>query len=162
MLKLSLDNLHEHLKKKFDIKLQPETNQLYMILNIENAEYPLFIRILDQSDFIQFLLFFPINVKQGRINEIARLLHLINKEIDAPGFCLDEESGYVFYRSMVPALDKKVEPILVENVINATELVCKSFSPIINNVANGLLDFSTVFKRAKEEKKKNTSLSPSL
>lgn len=155
MIKLSLENLHEHLKNKFDIKLQPETKQLYMITHINNAEYPLFIRILDQSNLIQFILFFPINIKAGRTNDVARLLHLINKEIDAPGFCLDEESGYVFYRSLIPVVDKKVEPVLIENVVGSTQLICKSFSDIINNVANGLLDFRTVFNRAKDEKKKN-------
>lgn len=160
MIKVSLESLQEHLvKKKFAVKFQPETKQLYMVFQIDKKEYPLFIRILNGSNFVQLLLFFPGNIRPARFNEIARLLHLINKEIDAPGFCIDEESGYVFYRNVIPAVEQKIDPTLLENFINASELLCKSFTPVITNVATGVLDFNSVLKRSIEEKKSNPAFS---
>jgi len=160
MIKVSLESIQEHLfSKNFAVKFQPETKQLYMVFQIDKKEYPLFIRILSENHFVQLLLFFPGNIKPARFNEIARLLHLINKEIDAPGFCIDEESGYVFYRCMVPAVDQKIDSTLLENFIKASELLCKSFTPVINNVATGALDFKSVLKRSIDEKKSNPAFS---
>ncbi|EFB42351.1 hypothetical protein pah_c010o049 [Parachlamydia acanthamoebae str. Hall's coccus] len=154
MVKLKLDRIIEYLfSKNYALKLQPEMDQAYLLLKIEGKEHPLFIRILDGENFLQLLVFFPEAIKKGCFNDMARLLHLINKEIDVPGFCMDEENGFVFYRLLIPAINQEIDEGLLETYIKSCELLSKTFSPAIENVANGDLDFETVFQRTQEEKK---------
>ncbi|MBS4169184.1 YbjN domain-containing protein [Parachlamydia sp. AcF125] len=153
MIKLKIEPIIEYLlTKNYKVKLQPETQQAYLLLEINKAEYPLFIRIFDEN-FLQLLLFFPQPIKKSCFNDSARLLHLINKEIDIPGFCMDEENGHVFYRTLIPAIDQKVEENLLVTFIESCKFLCQTFSSAIENVASGSLDFATVFERTREAKK---------
>ncbi|MFQ5729728.1 MAG: YbjN domain-containing protein, partial [Waddliaceae bacterium] len=110
MMKVTLDALLKFLKKKnYDAKLQRETQQIYIILKLEEKEFPLFLRIFEQSDLLQLLVFMPIQIKPGTHADLARLLHLINKELDIPGFGMDENSEVAFYRCMLPTPEKKID-----------------------------------------------------
>lgn len=83
--------------------------------------------------------------------DTARLLHLLNKEIDLPGFGLDEKNSVVFYRCMVPAIDQQVpEPILTA-FLNATQIACQSFAAVIAAIAYGAVTFDEVLKKSQEQ-----------
>ena len=151
MLKLTLESLKGHfLKNKLDAQIQEETQQLYIIFRIDNADYPLFIRIYESGDLLQLLIFLPYELKKAAVADTARLLHLINKEIDVPGFGIDEISDVMFYRAVLPCFEHSIDEAVLNAYINSLQIVCKTFSQLIGNVAAGATSFDQVFKKVKE------------
>lgn len=157
MLDLTLDNLLEHLKKNgLDAKIQKETNQIYVVYKIQNQDFPLFIRIYEGTNLLQMLAFMPTNVKVKARPDLARLLHLLNKEMDIPGFGMDEtavaegQGGVAFYRIIIPTLDGKVDETLVDTFVNSIKSITEAFFPVIATVANGMASFEDVLKKASE------------
>src|ERR1700722_19094980 len=103
MLCLTMDHLREYLiAQKFPVHFQQETNQIYMLYTIGGKEFPLFMRIFGDADLLQLLTFIPCHLHSNATNSLARLLHLLNKELDIPGFGMDEAAKFVFYRVMLP------------------------------------------------------------
>src|SRR5947209_3111552 len=79
-------------------EIQAETNQLYFPIKVSNREFPVFIRIFEDSGLLQQLVFFPCKIDKKMTPDMARLLHMFNKELDLPGFGMDEVAGVVFFR----------------------------------------------------------------
>jgi hypothetical protein len=151
MIDLSNDAIVAFMTEKgYKSALQKQTDQVLVLLNIDGMEYPLFIRILEEGPVLQLLVFIPCNIKVETLSEVARLLHLLNKEMDIPGFGMDETAGVIFYRVSVPSLNKKVDTTLLLTYINSIELICKSFSPVIHNVSHVTMSFEAVLKKAQE------------
>lgn len=155
MIKVNLNSLLNSLKKNYQAELQEQTNQIYIILKIEDREFPLFIRIFDQSEHIQLLAFMPCQVKLGTENDLARLLHLINKELDIPGFGMDENAHVVFYRFMLPAPGKEVDEGLLDSYLKSIKLICESLSASVIAVATGLTTYEEILKQAIQSSQKN-------
>jgi hypothetical protein len=54
---------------------------------------------------------------------------MLNKELDMPGFCLDETSMTVFYRLVLPTLNKELQEGSFEAFINLFQTKgCSHFS----------------------------------
>lgn len=151
MLALNYDKLKKHLSDKgIQSELQTETNQLCVTLKIAEREFPLFFRIYDGEELLQLLAFLPCNTKPETVGDTARLLHLLNKEIDTPGFGMDENAQVVFYRCMIPAKNKEVDTKFFDAYLNATQVICQSFAPVVAAVAFGAVTFDEVVKKSKE------------
>ena len=156
MIKVTLDSLQEYLrKKKHDVQLQKETQQLYIILKIEGKEFPLFLRIFEQSELLQLLVFMPTPIKPGTHADVARLLHLLNKELDIPGFGMDENTHLAFYRCMLPIPGKKIDETLFDAYFKSIELICESITAPVFAVASGLATYQEILQKAKESVEKN-------
>lgn len=151
MLNLELSDLLSHLQKAgLPAEIQKETNQIVIVLKIAEHDFPLFIRIFDGQELLQLLAFIPCNIKNKAMNDTARLLHLLNKELDIPGFGMDETSSVVFYRCMIPVLNKQIEEAILDAFLNSIQLVCKSFAPVISAVAFGATTYEEVVKKTRE------------
>lgn len=152
MIPLKLDPICAYLKSKgIPAEHQPETGQLAVLFKIGEREYPLFIRIYDGEELLQLLAFLPCNTKPETRSDTARLLHLLNKEIDIPGFGMDEDSESVFYRCMVPIKEKAIDEKLLDSYINAINVICQSFAPVIAATAYGAATFEEIMKKTKEQ-----------
>ncbi|MCE5295252.1 MAG: YbjN domain-containing protein [Chlamydiales bacterium] len=152
-MKVNQHNLLQSLQNlKLDAKVQTETNQIYVIFEHEGNQFPLFIRELHDGELIQLLSFIPCNVEPSHLQDLARLLHMLNKELDMPGFCLDEGSNTVFYRLMMPTLKKEFQPDVLEALINTSQMVCKSFATVIEALATGAMTLDEILKKANELK----------
>lgn len=150
-MKVNEHNLLEALKDlKHDAKVQPETKQIYIIFEHEKAQFPLFIRELHEGELVQLLTFIPCNVDKVHLADLSRLLHMLNKELDMPGFCLDEASSTVFYRLMMPTLKKEFQPHILEALINTSQMVCKSFAAVIEALAVGAMSLDEILKKAQQ------------
>lgn len=151
MLQLNFDKIKKHLTLKgIQSEFQNESNQLCVILKLGEREFPLFFRIYDGEELLQMLAFLPCTTKPETLADTARLLHLLNKEIDTPGFGMDENSFTVFYRIMIPAKNKEVDTKFFDAYLNASQVVCQSFAPVVAAVAYGALTFEDVLKKSKE------------
>lgn len=153
MIKLDIDEIQAYLHQKgVNIHLQKETNQLYLLFKIAETEFPVFIRVFDGDELLQLLAFLPCNFSDITLEDTARLLHLLNKEMDIPGFGIDENASVVFYRCMLPASSQKIDAAVLDAYLNTIEVVCKSFTPVITAVAQGGLTFEEVLKKAQENR----------
>jgi len=157
MIKVTQHSLLQELKKlNLESQVQQETNQIYHVFKIERREYPLFIRILHEGELIQLLTFIPCNIKPEQLNDVGRFLHMINRELDVPGFCLDENSSTIFYRLILPTPKKEIASDTFEALLNTTQMVCKTFSPAIEAIASGTMTLEEMIKKAEEATTKAT------
>lgn len=177
MINVSLETLLQFLKKnKYEADVQKETQQIYTILKFNQREYPLFLRIFDESQLLQILVFIPSHLEPNQgfelkksdgeaiktvestktkeqetlLSDLARLLHLLNKELDIPGFGMDEMAGAVFYRLMLPTPKKKVDSALLLAYLKSAEQVCQLFSPPIEALTSGHLTLKEMIQKAQK------------
>jgi hypothetical protein len=157
MINLDLTHLLENLrKKKYQAELQKKTNQIYIVFNFGDREFPLFIRIFEEGELLQLLAFIPCNMKEDTLSDTARLLHLLNKELDIPGFGMEETAFVIFYRCMLPAKKKQIDEELFDAYLNSIQIVCKSFAPIIAAIAYGASTFEDILKKTQQSGKSLT------
>lgn len=149
MITLNQKNLIDALKKyNFDPQIQDETNQIYLIFKHEKREFPLFIRTLDEGELLQLLTFIPCMMKPEQQADVSRFLHMINKELDVPGFCLDESTSTVFYRLVIATPDNELSETIFEAFLNTSQMVTRTFSPAIEAIASGAMPLAEVLKKA--------------
>ena len=148
---LTLDNIKTFLTEKgLQPQVQPETQQVFILFKIQNREFPLFFRIYEGEDLLQLLAFIPCMLKPTSLNDLARLLHLLNKELDLPGFGVDEKTGVIFYRFMLPTSNGEFDPNILGALIDSTQSITESFAPAVAAVAGGVATFDEVVKKFQE------------
>lgn len=163
-------------KNKYEADIQSDTQQVYTIFKIDKKEYPLFLRVFDEGHLLQLLVFIPCMLEpnehlvlgkkshldstphsqQSIIADLARLLHLLNKELDVPGFGMDEMAGVVFYRLMIPTPKKKIEDDLLLAFLKTVEHVCQMFSTPIEAVSSGQMTLDQILAKAQEMENQQT------
>ncbi len=126
-------------EKGIDAQIQKETGQVYFTIVKEQREWPLFIRIYEDGGLIQTLGFFPAQLQESSMADTARLLHLFNKELDVPGFGMDEESKTVFFRCLLPTQGNRVHSTLLWNMVSTVKSICEGFSQAVEAVAAGAM-----------------------
>lgn len=155
MIPLDLNKIIEFLHTKgMEASYQKESNQACILFKIAEKEYPVFIRIYESGELLQLLAFVPCTLKPETFADTGRLLHLLNKEIDIPGFGMDENSEVIFYRCMIPVKDKMLDEALLNSYLNVIQVVCQSFAPVVASVAYGAVTYDEVLKKTKEQKDK--------
>lgn len=153
MLDVTLEAIFDHLKKNgLDPKIQSETGQVYFIVSIGQQESPLFIRILDGGYLLQMLIFIPCPFDRHLVGDMARLLHILNKELDIPGFGMDETAGVIFYRFMLPVVDKKLDTHLFDAFLKTFDQVCNTFTPPIHAISTGSASLDEILKQGQKKK----------
>ncbi len=160
MIPLNIESIKKFLLSvKLDAQFQKETNQIFIISKIQNQDVPLFIRVMEGGDLLQLLYFLPLNIDPKNNADLSRLLHLVNKELDIPGFGMDETAGVLFYRVMLPSTQKKIDGAMLESFVRSMLSVIETFLPVIGAVSQGLVGFDEVLEKAKEDveqQKKNS------
>ena len=175
MINITLDSLLQFMRKhQYESDIQGDTQQVYTILKINHKEYPLFLRVFDEGHLLQLLAFIPCHLQTNEqlmfgkkeiesqsnelqpeqqkniIADLARLLHLLNKELDVPGFGMDEMAGVVFYRLMLPTPKKKIESDLLLAFLKTIEHVCQMFANPIEAVTSGQMTLDQILAKAQE------------
>lgn len=149
MVKLEYHSLLPFFKKQgLEAEIQKETNQIYALLKIENKEFPLFSRIFEQSGLLQLLVFLPCTIPSKQVADIGRLLHMFNKELDVPGFGMDETVGVAFFRCMVAFHKDEIPEAILDSYMATFKTVCHSFSPAVEALAAGVITFEELVKKA--------------
>lgn len=127
---------------------QKETDQVYVLFEVERQEFPLFFRIYEEESMLQLLIFFPFQLHADRFNAMARMLHFVNKEIDLPGFGMDEAVGLVFHRIMCPLFEKKIDTHLLKTYLEAAPKLCQKFFAPLAGTAMSHLSFEELIKKS--------------
>jgi hypothetical protein len=136
---------------KFGLKAteQPESKQLLTTFSQGGYDYPTFIRQLDGGNLLQVLTFVPCSIDKEAFADLSRLLHMINKELDMPGFCCDEESNTVFYRIVIPCINGQIDEPLFHAYLNTTQHVCEMFGTIVQAIAIKAMSLEEMMTKAK-------------
>jgi hypothetical protein len=150
-MKLSNPELIDSLDR-FGLKatVQENTNQLLAKFTQNGSDYPTFIRQLNGGNLLQILTFIPCSIDNDAFNDVSRLLHMINKELDMPGFCCDEETKTIFYRIVIPCINSQVDEPLLHAYLNTMEHVCGMFGTIVQAVAIKAMSLEEMMTKAKE------------
>jgi len=144
-MRISTQTLLELIQKKgIQAEIQKETGQILFGFEEEGAAFPIFIRIFEESQLLQILVFLPTKIKAGREGEIARLLHWINQSLDLPGFGMEESSHSIFFRVMLPALGMSFDENLLEPFLGAVRMVSTTFWQPIKKVNDEGASFEEV------------------
>jgi len=154
-MELTNDNLIKALDKLgLKVEVQEKTDQLYGTFSNNGYDYPIFVRQLEGGNLLQMLTFVPCTIEEKSSVDLNRLLHMINKELDMPGFCVDEDSKTVFYRVVIPCIDKKIDEALFQAYFQATKHVCNMFGTIIHAISVNAMSLEEMMSKAKEEQTK--------
>ncbi len=138
MLEISIKNVLEHLRQtNHDAQIQAETQQVVCILHLAGRDFPLFVKVDADERVLQILIFMPCMMGPRSTAEVGRLLHFLNKELDLPGFGMDETAGVIFYRCVLPTSDGKVDINLFDSIMVSIPRLAQVFFPVIAAVANG-------------------------
>lgn len=132
----------------------PTSGQIIASFSIEKTEYPMVVRVLPSGELVQLLTFIPITVEESAVVDLGRFLHMANKELDMPGFCVDEASQTVFYRIVIPAIGHELDPKIFKASVSTSEIVCKTFGTIIMALATGAMTWEEVATVALKQGKK--------
>jgi len=131
-------------------KVQDQTGQIYTVFEHEGGQFPTFFRLLHEGDLIQMITFVPYTVTRTMLGDVGRFLHMINKELDLPGFCLDESSTTVFYRLVLPTSKKEFQQESFEALLNTSRLVITSFATVIAGLAVGATSLDEILAKVSE------------
>lgn len=154
-MKLTYENLSKILKSEnIEPKLQTQPDQLHCLINIGVTDLPFFIRIFPNETLLQIVAFYPLNFKDEQRDSVARLLHMINKDIDVPGFSMEENLKTVFYRLCIPTFDKTMSEAAFTAYIKTIVLAMKSFLSVIHAVATGKMSLERVQREIQKAQSK--------
>ncbi len=150
------------LKVLNDLKLSPvwqqETEQVYIVLEIAKREVPIFFGIRSGNTLLQTIAYLPYDLPKTTFGQVARMLHLLNREIDMPGFGMDESQNLMFYRCVLPCLNGEFNEKLLEIALATTRVVCETFMDAIAMIAGGTTTVDAVVEETKKrEQAKGTS-----
>ena len=120
-------------------------------MTIPEGEVPVFVRPITEGQLLQTVAYLPMKIESKAFGELARLLHAMNKDLDVPGFGVDEEAQLVFFRCVLPCPDHKLDIVLLDAFLKTTELACKSFVHAIAAVASGKKTFDEIRALAREQ-----------
>lgn len=142
---------------------QEKSKQIVSTFSHNGFDYPMFIRELDGGNLLQILTFIPCTLQKEAVQDTSRLLHMVNKELDMPGFCCDEESNTVFYRVVVPFANKTFDEVLFGAYVQTSQQLCGMFGTVIQAIAVHAMTLEEMLKEAHEgrEKKKKAQENPS-
>jgi hypothetical protein len=148
----SLHALLAYLKaNQLQPELQKETGQTFIMYEIQNFEVPVFFLLHSESKLLQLVAYLPYHLPEKTLGETARLLHILNKELDMPGFGLDENEKLMFYRAVLPCLDGKIETRLFNMYLGTARIACETFMHAIGVIVSGSATVDALMKEKKRQ-----------
>lgn len=147
--KLNTPNLLGTLQRAgLEPKQQPQSDQIFCIKKMENIELVLFFRILSEGELLQIMTGLPFPLRDELKNDVARLLHKLNLDLDMPGFGMDEKTKLIFYRSVFPCQNKVCEVTLLDKYLEVGPRVCSSFAQVLAVVAQGHMTYDELLRKS--------------
>lgn len=135
---LTQNNLFTFLKESnFAPNLMKDSNQISFIAKVKEFEIPFFFAIRNEGALLQIIAYLSFQMREQTMGEVAKMLHFINKQLDMPGFGMDESAKLMFFRCAVPTNDKLMDKPLILGYISAMQVAIGSFIHSIGMVVAG-------------------------
>lgn len=147
----NLNALLVYLREKgLQPELQKESGQIFIIYQIKGFEIPVFFLLRKESHLLQSVAYLPYKLNEKTLGESARMLHILNKELDMPGFCLDETEKLMFYRAAIPCLHGKIDTELFNMYLGVARIACETFMHTIGLIVSGTVSVNEMMGEKKE------------
>jgi hypothetical protein len=130
-------------------ELQKETGQVFVLYNIQGYEVPLFFLLHEESLLLQIITYLPFRVLDKTLADTARLLHILNRDLDMPGFGIDESEKLIFYRSVIPAIHHTIDAQVFAMYLATSRVACTTFLRPIGMIVSGVTSLDVVLKEIK-------------
>jgi hypothetical protein len=127
-------------------EFQKETGQIFIVYKIQEHEVPVFLLLRPESALLQMVAYLPYRLRKKILGEVARLLHILNKELDMPGFGMDEFEELMFYRAVLPCPQGNIDTRLFNMYLGTTRVACDTFMHAIGMVVSGTMRVDEVMK----------------
>lgn len=127
-------------------ELQKETGQVFVIYKIQDFDVPVFFLLRPESGLLQMVGYLPYQIPTKTLADAARMLHILNRELDLPGFGMDESEKLMFYRAVLPCLSGKVDKQLFNMYLGTTRIACDTFMNAIGVIVSGTTTVDEVMK----------------
>lgn len=148
MIKLTAQEVFSYLKQVgYNPEIQKDSGQILINMSIKNQNIPLFIGLLGENNLLQMLSYLPYKLQSEHLDKIARLLHVFNRKIDLPGFGMDEEYKFLFYRAVFPLITQEASREMLNFYILAIRVTLESFMEGIGAVLSGELSFQEALNK---------------
>lgn len=128
------------------VALGPDNKGRDLVLSVTSAELPLNQELFSKNKvkdikktyhFLQLACCFPFKVEEKSLWEMARMILLLNKGLELPGFELSEVDGVVFYRYVLPIVNSHVEEPLLICLVGTIDFLVKGFMEQLEEIATG-------------------------
>lgn len=148
--KLTQKNLLDFLtRKQLSPSVEKESDQIYLTFDISGHSVPVFFGIRSEGHLLQTIAYLPFEVTKATAADLGRLLHLLNRELDMPGFGMDENQALMFYRSVIPFMDQQIDEKAIEMYLRITRIACETFIGAIATITSGTMTIDEVLKKGK-------------
>lgn len=131
-------------------ELQKETGQVFLLHQLQGYEVPIFFLLRPESTLLQIIAYLPFRIPDKTLGDTARLLHILNRDLDMPGFGIDESEKMSFFRCVVPALDGKIEKRFFNMYLATSKIACDTFMRAIGMIVSGSAPLEDVLKETKK------------
>jgi hypothetical protein len=147
ILEFSKEAIFRYLQSKdFAPEQQKETDLIFIKIKADVYDVPIFFDIHQERGLLNMMSYLPFQLQEKSIAQVARLLHMINRHFDMPGWGMDEEHKFIFFRLLLPTLDNKLDERLLAAYIQVSSIACITFIHAIARVTTGLAQADDIFK----------------
>lgn len=95
---------------------------------------------------IQFETALPFPLSEVRAHDVGSFVFYLNRQLELPGFELDEGNSLVLYRYVLLAPDANIQPDLLKGLIGSITLTLDLFSEAIEKVSTGETTFNKILE----------------
>ncbi len=99
---------------------------------------------------IQLIVTLPFFALENQIPDIARLILLLNKGMEIPGFELSEVDKMIFYRHAFVVPEDQLDERIIISLVGMIEMLIETFSEMLENVSIGAQSLQEIVEEAKK------------
>jgi hypothetical protein len=151
MIKLTEDSLYKLLVEK-NLKpiFEEQSKSTYLNMKVKGQEVPVFFAVRAEGNLLQTIAYLPYELHEKAVGDVARLLHILNREVDIPGFGMDETQKLMFFRCVIIGVDGMLDPKLLDIYLATTRIAVETFMEAIATMAGGKTTVDAVLKGKKQ------------
>jgi hypothetical protein len=138
--------IHHLRENNLQPELHKETGQVYVLFHMNQYEVPIFFLLRQREQLLQIVAYLPYLLPEKSLGETARLLHILNREIDMPGFGLDESEKLLFYRCVLPGIEGRMDKKLFDLYFGTARVACETFMQVIGMIVAGTMTLDQALK----------------
>jgi hypothetical protein len=112
-----------------------DDDELRLVVQGSACDVQVFVTWRPEIDMLLFCASFDLKIADSRVNDVARLIMLINERLLLGSFDLWSETGMLLHRLTVPlAGNAYFSPLQALQVLESTREACERFYPAFNYV----------------------------
>lgn len=143
----SLEPSQRHPEGRILVFIGNDAKQRDRSLEITMQEQILGSKEVDIPYFrVQFETALPFALSNIRSHEVGSFLFFLNRQLELPGFEIDEGNSLILYRYVLLTPETHIQPDLLKGLIGSITLTIDLFSEAIEKVSTGETTFNEILE----------------